>query len=179
MMRTCPPMNICTATMHRAGAHHILYDVHVSPKEHLHTVRAPHRWIAIFSEWSGDMRTKDDVNKRMKGKGNPTEGDDPPFKFLGPFTVTAAKVEDSMTSFGKPGYSLVHNTETFLVFYAKDVGKGPVLSGNPADKDLRPADWTKLCGMGAVVQTLKMAKKMRVSALEAAKQKKVRERTLY
>ena len=67
----------------------------------------------IFSEWSGDMRTLDDVNKWLKdkaeGKGNPAEGDDPPFKCLGTYTVTAAKAEDSMTSFGKPGYSMVHN----------------------------------------------------------------------
>ena len=144
-------------------------------KEHFHTAHAPCRWISVFSEWSGDMRTLEDVNKWMKDSGTCTEGegDQPPFKYLGTYTVTATKVEDSMTSFGKPGYRLVRNADKFLVFYANAVGMGPVLCGNPADEAKRPADWAKLCGMGAVVSSLRVAKKHRVSPLEAAKAKKV------
>lgn len=145
----------------------------MSLKEHFLTAHAPCRWIAIFSEWPGDVRTLADVNKCMKESGTCTEGDNPPFKHLGTYIVTATKVEDSMTTYGKPGYRMVRNAETFLVFYANTVGAGPVLCGNPADEERRPADWAKLCGMGAVVSSLQVAKKHRVSPLEAAKAKKV------
>ena len=145
------------------------------PKEHViwHNDHAPPRWVAIFSEWPGDMRTLDDVNKCLKDGVSSAEGDDPPFKYLGTHIVTATKVEDSMTSYGKPGYRMVRNADTYLVFYAKTVGAGPVLCGNPADKGRRPADWPKLCATGAVVPSLQVAKKQRVTPLEAAKAKKV------
>ena len=87
--------------------------------------------------------------------------------------MTGTKVEDSLTTYGKPGYRMVRNTDTYVVFYAKGVGAGPLLCGNPAEKNLRPADWVKLCAAGAAVSTLQVPKKHRVTVSNAKKAKKV------